>query len=250
MCIIGLSINESSRFPFVLWANRDELYQRPSTEIYYRPSEPRYIGGKDLERGGSWLGVHPHTGDIAVVTNIREGLTEKKSALSRGQLIDRFMENKMESFSISDREQFNGFNLIFGNIRTGLFHTSSRMRTNIAISDGIQGISNGDLNEPWPKTERLKSLMRQVDPKWSALEMIQTGFSVLGDTSEAPLKDLPDTGIDESLEKKLSPIRINIDQYGTVCSTIIFIDDTGTLHICEYRYTDHKCMYYASPFQL
>ena len=249
MCIIGLSINDSERFPFVLWANRDELYERPSTEIYFRPKEPRFIGGKDLERGGSWLGVHPQTGDIAAVTNIREGLTEKKSALSRGELIDRFMNNENGSFIIPDRDHFNGFNFLYGNIRTGLLHTSSRMQSSIIVPDGVQGISNGNLNEPWPKTERLKTAMRQIDSKWTALEMIESGFSVLGDTSEASVKDLPYTGVDLTLEKKLSPIRINIDQYGTVCSTIIFLDDTGTLHICEYRYTDEKCIYYASPFQ-
>lgn len=249
MCIIGLSLNETERFPFVLWANRDEFYRRPSKEMHYRLQEPKYIGGKDLEKGGSWLGINPFTGDIAAVTNIRKGSSDKKDALSRGILIDRYMCGGIDTFSLEDRNQFNGFNLIYGNIQKGLFYTSSKLQSSLPIQNGIHAISNGDFNEPWPKTERMKKRMQQIDPEWSVFEMIQEGHKALGDTTEANERDLPDTGIDISLEKKLSPIRISLDEYGSVCSTIIFLDDEGVLHCYEYRYTDGKQMYYASPFR-
>ncbi|ADH99578.1 protein of unknown function DUF833 [[Bacillus] selenitireducens MLS10] len=247
MCLIGLSMKQSEHYPFIMWANRDEFYARPSKELHYRDGHPRFIGGKDLKKGGSWFGFDPDTGDVAVVTNIRKGLSENKDARSRGELIDRFFMEGTGQMHVKDKHEYNGFNLIFGNVYDGLYYLSSNQDHAISLQDGIHGLSNGSMNESWPKTDRIKNDLRKASDIDSENDMIRAGLSALQNTEEALEQDLPQTGISLELEKKLSPVRIKMEEYGTVCSTILLIDKFDRVTLLEHRYTDGKLISYHWP---
>ena len=54
MCLVALALDQSSRFPFVLAANRDEFMARPSARLGWWEPEgggPAILGGRDLEAG-------------------------------------------------------------------------------------------------------------------------------------------------------------------------------------------------------
>lgn len=240
-------MHQSETFPFILWANRDEFYNRPSKEIYYRKGDPTYIGGKDYKKGGSWFGFDPNSGDVAIVTNVRRGLSEQKDARSRGELIDRFFKRGSKPMQIADKSDFNGFNIIYGNVFDGLYYDSSDSNQASKLQIGIHGLSNGTLNESWPKTERIKLELAKSVHINNERKMIRAGLSVLQCNTEAKETELPQTGIGVDLEKKLSPVYINMEEYGTVCSTILLIDKSYRATLLEQRYTDEKIITYHWP---
>ena len=71
MCLILLAWQVRPDLPLVLIANRDEYYRRPTRPAHYWDDAPGVLGGRDLEAGGSWLGVDM-AGRLAAVTNYRE----------------------------------------------------------------------------------------------------------------------------------------------------------------------------------
>ena len=82
MCVLALWLGMDPKRPLVVAANRDESYARPSAppaEI-----EPGVIAGKDLEGGGTWLGMNKH-GLFVAVTN-RKVPARTGESLSRGLL--------------------------------------------------------------------------------------------------------------------------------------------------------------------
>ena len=71
MCYILLAVNQSKEYPFILAANRDEFYQRESTQLQFWADNPDIAGGRDLEQGGTWMAV-TNSGRFAAITNFRE----------------------------------------------------------------------------------------------------------------------------------------------------------------------------------
>jgi uncharacterized protein with NRDE domain len=71
--------------PLLIAANRDELYQRPADPVtVLRAAQPRILGGRDKQAGGTWLAVNEH-GVVAGLTN--QPVTARDPArLSRGEL--------------------------------------------------------------------------------------------------------------------------------------------------------------------
>lgn len=78
VCVLAIVLGRG----LVVAANRDEFLGRPSVP----PSEiePGIVAGRDLEAGGTWLGVNRH-GLFVAVTN-RKTPTRTPEARSRGLL--------------------------------------------------------------------------------------------------------------------------------------------------------------------
>ena len=90
MCLIVLSYKMSDRYPLILAANRDEFYERPSAPVSLWDDAMGVIAGRDLQRGGTWLGIKK-TGSIAMLTNYRERPPFGRNAPSRGWLVRDFL---------------------------------------------------------------------------------------------------------------------------------------------------------------
>ncbi len=113
MCLIVVGWRVHPDYPLIVAANRDEFYRRPTANADYWPEAPTVVGGRDLEAGGTWLGISK-AGRFAAVTNVREpGVAPGRE--SRGQLTRRFL---LASVSASDYAhqlapaEFSGFNLL------------------------------------------------------------------------------------------------------------------------------------------
>jgi len=226
-----------SEYNLIFASNRDEFYERPSLTARWWSSNMQIIGGKDLKKGGTWLGVKK-TGSFSAVTNYRDPDSYKKSAESRGSLPVEFLHNSdnPESFfeSLKKRSDlYNGFNLIAGN-KDHLYHYSNIENRINSLPSGIHGISNAMLNTPWPKVERAKQLFRDKlnQNKISDDDL----FSILSDRKKFDRKFLPKTGLSPEKEREVSSIFIKTDTYGTRCSSLLYIKKSGDIRFLERTY--------------
>jgi uncharacterized protein with NRDE domain len=233
MCLIALAFDCHPRYRLVMAANRDEYFVRPTAPARFWKDSPQLLAGRDLQSGGTWLGVTT-TGRLAAVTNYREPQQIKHPRGSRGKLAADYLvgtmtpETYLETLRI-EADDYQGFNLIVGD-KDGLFHFSNRGGEASRITPGIHGLSNSLLNTPWPKVvaarEGLARLLRSNEPELEGL------FQLLSDAAPFPDASLPDTGIGIERERLLSSLFIAGSDYGTRSSTIILIDrdDSVTFH--------------------
>lgn len=235
MCLVLLAKNVRSDYPLVLAANRDEFFERPTAAARFWPENPDVLAGWDERSGGTWGGVS-RTGRLAVLTNIRDPRGFRPSAASRGHLVRAFLtgQHSLPEFIrllIASAHAYNGFNLIFGS-GAELYWFASRGKRLCRLGPGIHALSNGLLNEPWPKTVSgarglAELLRRQETPGEEEL------FGLLADTREADPKDLPETGIGPEWERFLSPVFIRGEDYGTRSSTLVCLDAEGGMSFRE-----------------
>lgn len=86
MCTLAIYYRSFADYPVVVAANRDEYLARPALRPTVLCDEPRVVGGKDLQAGGTWLGVSAH-GLVAGLLNRRNGDAANDPTLrSRGLL--------------------------------------------------------------------------------------------------------------------------------------------------------------------
>ena len=90
MCLVLLAVGARPGLPLVVAANRDEFHARPSAAAHRWPGAAGVVAGRDLEAGGTWLGVAAG-GRFAAVTNVSE-LPSPGAFRSRGELVPGFLE--------------------------------------------------------------------------------------------------------------------------------------------------------------
>ncbi|MBK7944391.1 MAG: NRDE family protein [Flavobacteriales bacterium] len=96
---------------------------------------------------------------------------------------------------------------------------------------GVHGLSNALLNTPWPKAKRAVEAMRLAIG--SSVPDSALLFDMLAETEQASEGTLPDTGLDQHRERALSSIRIDMPGYGTRCSTVILVHESGRVRFEE-----------------
>lgn len=229
MCLIVFAWRVIPGVPVIAAANRDEFYDRPAAPAARWTDHPNVFAGRDLKGGGSWMGVTLEGANgpkFAALTNIRAPQEKRADAPSRGALVADFLAGPLSAPEYieqiaSGAQAYNGFNLILGD-RDNLYWYSNRgaddPRNGKALEAGIYGISNGLLDDPWPKVLRTKaqfaSLLCQGAPDDAYFEM-------LADTTRAPDMRLPETGVPLDVERALSAVCINFPGYGTRTSTVV-----------------------------
>jgi uncharacterized protein with NRDE domain len=116
MCLIAFAWGASERFPFVIAANRDEFYERPTAPLaeWVSPGGATVIGGRDLRDGGTWMGFSPG-GRFAMLTNVRAPLVKPPTdAISRGSLALAWLESDLPApqwAQLLQPQRYQGFNL-------------------------------------------------------------------------------------------------------------------------------------------
>ena len=240
MCLIVFAWQVVPGAPLIAAANRDEYYERPASPAGTWPEHPQVFAGRDLQGGGSWMGITqdgPNGPKFAAITNIRGPQERRTDAPSRGALVADYLAGNLDAPAYiasiaAGASAYNGFNLVLGD-RENLIWYSNRgaedERNGKQLEPGIYGISNGLLDAPWPKVVRTKaqfaSLLCQGAPEDAYFEM-------LADTTRASDMRLPDTGIAIDLERVLSAVCIETPGYGTRTSTVVklYADAPAELH--------------------
>lgn len=222
MCLIAFAFSPDHPNHLLLVANRDEFHARPARPMAWHSWPNGWLGGRDEQAGGTWLAA-ARDGRWAALTNLRQAPAAESFRRSRGELPLRFLEDRAspESFARALRQcrnDFAPFNLLVGD-RVSLWHVSSRVGP-VAVRPGVHALSNGCLDEAWPKSRRAATALRgllgnggRVDP--------ERLLALMDDRSPAPDRELPDTGVGLEAERFLSPPFILDERYGTRCTSLL-----------------------------
>lgn len=235
MCLALLAVDVHPRYRLIVGANRDEFHDRPTAPAGPWPDAPRVLAGRDLQAGGTWLGVTT-AGRLALVTNYREGRRPPPGAPSRGRLVADFLAGDEAPPAYVSRlaagdARYPGYNLIVGDAESLLYH-SNRGGATRALGPGVYGLSNHLLDTPWAKVARSKAgLFRLLALDGEAL--ISGLFELLADHSRPGDQELPDTGIGLHWERLLAAAFIASESYGTRSSTVALAERTGAITFIE-----------------
>ena len=121
MCLIVFAWQIKPGVPLIAASNRDEFYARPAVPAHQWKDHPQIYAGRDLEGGGTWLGVAHEAGKkgsrFAALTNVRAPHLMKENAPTRGLLVSDYLASNLtpeEYIREIRRESFhyNGFNLL------------------------------------------------------------------------------------------------------------------------------------------
>lgn len=238
MCLILFAHDMHPHYRLILAANRDEFYARPTRPAQFWYENKNWLAGKDLVKGGTWLGIN-RRGDWAALTNYRnrEEL-EHHEGRSRGRLVNDYLESSASPLGFlsqlnTEDEQYRGYNLLAGNSNT-VGCLSNRGMSARELPPGYYALSNHLLDTPWPKVKSSKA---------EFIKNMETGllneaalFDILTDTTLAPDEQLPETGFGLEWERTLSARFIQSDEYGTRLSTLLLIDREGWVTMVERTY--------------
>ena len=213
MCLILFAYHANEREQLVVAANRDEFYARPTRVAGFWPEHPALLAGKDLDMGGTWLGI-TRNGRFAAVTNYRETPAEPLPPRSRGDLTRNFLLGDMSAevyiaTLASEADQYRGFNLLISD-GDALLYFCNRDHGVRRLEPGIYGLSNHLLNCDWPKVVEGRTALADLlvrDERDAEL------FTLLAERGDP--------------ERPLSAKFIASPKYGTRCSTVLRVGTSG-----------------------
>ena len=237
MCFIVLAYEQHPRYRLVLATNRDEFYARPTAPAAFWTDAPHVLAGRDLQRGGTWLGI-TRAGRLAALTNYREPGLTLPNAPTRGALVADYLTATQDPRTYLEdvhrlADRYHGFNLLVGDTQ-GLYYFGNRASGIRPLEPGFYGLSNHLLDTPWPKITRGKAAL--IDALDADAVDPETLFRFLVDACDAPDEALPDTGVGLAWERVLSSIFIESPTYGTRASTIVLINHQGHVTFIERTY--------------
>ena len=236
MCLILFAYRRHPDYPLIVIANRDEYYARPSRDAHWWDDADVYAG-RDLEAGGTWLGVN-RRGRFAAVTNVREPGAMSPGKRSRGDLTREFLAGNAEARDylqqLAQRDQeYAGFNLLLGNAQQLWFY-SNRERQVQRIDAGVYGVSNGVFDEPWPKLRTgRQELTALLDGEVDHEQLME----ILTDHRTAEDHELPSTGVTLDIERLLSSRFIRSPDYGTRACSVVTMGG-GHIEFSEQNFID------------
>jgi len=222
MCIVAIAWQLFDEVPLVLLSNRDEFLQRPTEPLHQWPGKPIYAG-RDQQSGGTWLGIHQvmhdglyeQNGRWAAVLNFHDGVQAGADERSRGALVTDFLTSDRSPMDFArqiELQNYAGFNLIIGDALQAVM-VNNRGHAPTPLYAGLHVISNGQPDDGWFKTEKLRGRLRQevlplIAEDSSPAYWQDAAYAVLSDNRQAPADQLPDTGMSREVEQMLSSVYI------------------------------------------
>lgn len=236
MCLILLAVAHHPAYPLVVAANRDERHDRPSAVAAYWDDAPQVLAGRDLEAGGTWLGID-RSGRFAAVTNFRQPGAARSGRESRGRLVADYLRGDTRPLAYlrrvrAERDRYDGFSLLLGDVSTLYYYCNREDAAPRRLAPGIYGLGNGRLDEDWPKVtygKRALAALLESAPPLATEDLL----AILADGRQSPGIDLPDTGGRRPAELHLAPLFITGAEYGTRCSTALVIGRSGRVEFLE-----------------
>ena len=203
MCLILVAWQVHAGTPLVVAANRDEFHARSAAAAAYWQDAPGILAGRDLQAGGTWLGVS-RGGRFASVTNYRGG-HDPKAVRSRGALVTDFLLNSKSPTAYAEeidktKNGYSGFNLLLADGKE-LWWLSNRGEAARRLEPGYYALGNLLLDTP-------------------EVQDIKARFATTPVATEPMFSLL-------AAAKILAPV------YGTRCSTVLIQNTDGRMQFAE-----------------
>jgi uncharacterized protein with NRDE domain len=221
MCVAAIAWQAHPEWPLVIAANRDEYQKRPTASLSRWHNGT--IAGRDLQAGGTWLGL-VEAGRLALVTNFRVPGYPRPELASRGALVTGWLRGQ----PLPDVATMNPFNLLLVDQSHARVLTNHPQPEEHSLSPGVHGLSNGAFTRPWPKAGQLcADLAGWLEQGTGDLSPL---FAALRSEATFPAEDGGD-----GPEQAYSGVFIRNETYGTRCSTVVAVDRKGQGMIIERR---------------
>lgn len=249
MCLIFVALNYHPVYKLIVASNRDEFYNRRTAVAGYWDDFPNVIGGRDLEAGGTWMGMTT-SGKICMLTNYRDPAHIMPGAPSRGHLVADYLEQQVNADDYmqlvrTKAAQYNGFNMILGTV-DDLAYISNYKDGVTKLTNGLYGLSNHLLDSPWPKVVKGK---KKLAPLLGKSDITADDLMTFLYDDEIATENLPSTGVSPELERALSSMFIKTPNYGSRCSTVVLVDQQNKVQYTERVYDLTTFEYKTSQFE-
>jgi uncharacterized protein with NRDE domain len=220
MCLLAFYFQSFDDCPLVVAANRDEVLARPSAPPQVLREKPLVYGGKDLQSGGTWLGINEH-GLFVGILNRRSQIDEREPFRSRGLLCLDLLGAKSSDRARDElmRHQdflYRPFNLVFADAQAAYAAYNENCRiSSQRLEKGLHVFGNAPVLSPrsqklvhahelfQPAAEVLR--LDGVGPK--SIQILQTALSDHWGANDNGPKDA---------------ICVHMPSYGTVSSSLLF----------------------------
>ena len=231
MCVLFIAWQVHPDYPLIIAANRDEYFERSTAPLAHWQEQP-IVAGRDLAAGGTWFGVGKQ-GRVAGLTNVRRPDLIQPHKRSRGELVVQYLSGlevgAFDTWLIDNAQHYNPFNLLMGSSQQLWTFNSLSARIE-PLPAGFHSISNGALDDIWPKMARgTKALQAYIEttPQLAPEPLL----ALLHDPQTAPYDQLPQTGVPVEYEYLLSSIFIPATPfpqglYGTRSSSVLLYSHT------------------------
>lgn len=215
MCVVALARQVHADWPLILVGNRDEFHARPAAPLSAWDDGSGIVAGRDLQAGGTWLGVHRPSGRVVVVTNVRGAMPDPAKE-SRGALVSDMLrgEGRFADPAAEDLLRFNAFNLFAVNDGAARLLTNRPVPLIMPLKPGVHALANEPVDAPCPRAERLRL----------ALEV---AVAAGGD---------PEALLDALMAEDDPALFLRGEVYGTRASTLVAISANGAVKMIERRY--------------
>lgn len=237
MCLLTFSYQSHPDYPLIFIGNRDESYRRPSIGAHFWFDAPDVLAGRDLEAGGTWLGLTKH-GRFIAITN--QPFTDHKPVemKSRGTILQRFLTEDVPVADFTDwlqaeREHFEGYHLLYGSL-ADLYFYENVADTAFRYSPGIHSISNTQDDLSNFRMSQSSQLLEDLSQKTFTVDDLLALFQ--DETPHPNPTDYPDVLSAEVVQNNSAIFIRGNDDFGTVGTTAIVVDRAGHVMFKEVRY--------------
>ena len=241
MCTLAIAWRTHPSFPLLVAANRDEFLARPSSPPVVHGEHPRIVGGRDVEKGGTWLAVRPD-GFFCGLTNRRPETAPDPRARSRGEVVLQVLRAEDPAAAARfvaglDARLYNGFNLLFGTataLYTACVWPTMTAPEVEAVTPGVHVLPTSRLDATdYPKVERLRRRLEAPMPEtWPDVRAVLQ--AALADHTQPAPETLPMPGPGAFLDARtlcaLDALCIHLDGYGTRSSTLLALAPGRVMH--------------------
>ena len=163
MCTLFIYRNKLSDWPLLIATNRDEqLGRKFYSPSYHWKDFPNIFAGKDLLKGGSWLGINKN-GLCVAILNRNSLVTKNPDLVSRGNLVIealKYSTAKEASFVIFKKIEnfYNNFNLFIGDNTSAYwikYHNKKKLIKPIPYGHSM--LDKHDLNDSYSNKQKIYS---------------------------------------------------------------------------------------------
>ena len=173
------------------------------------------VAGRDLQAGGTWLGVHRPSGRTVVVTNVRGAMPDPAKE-SRGALVVDTLrgDGRFADPAAEDLPRFNAFNLFAVDGGAARLLTNRPVPLIMPLEPGVHALAYEPVDAPCPRAERLRLALETL---------VAAGADPAGLLDTLMAEDDP-------------ALFLRGDAYGTRASTLVLISADGRVKMTERRY--------------
>ncbi|MBL8601762.1 MAG: NRDE family protein [Myxococcales bacterium] len=242
MCTLVAYSRVHPQAGLIIAANRDEFVHRPSAPpAVLEAGAEVLLGGRDLEAGGTWLGV-TRRGFFVGLTNQRTPLGRAGPWRSRGEVVLAVLRQGSTAAAAAylralDPRHYRPFNLFFGDaeaLSVAYLRPEPARCTLHALGPGQHVLANDVMGSAaFPKTELPVEWM--PPSRLAALTLPEASAALaqmMGRHDHPRPERLPprEPWVDPSLADNLQSLCVHVGAFATVSSTLLALAPGRVLH--------------------